>query len=69
MKKNIHEWLNEYGESHQNPTNKMIHWFCVPAITFTLLGLLSLLNFQFTINNGTYNINPAGILIIIAVIF
>ena len=44
MKKNIHDWLNAYGESHQNPTNKAIHWVCVPAITFTLLGLLSLVN-------------------------
>ena len=69
MKKNIHDWLNEYGESHQNPTNKTIHWFCVPIITFTLLGLLSLLNFEFVYNNGNYNINPASILIIIAVIF
>jgi uncharacterized membrane protein YGL010W len=34
------EWFAEYGESHQNPTNKLIHWICVPAILFSVLGLL-----------------------------
>ena len=69
MKKNIQEWLDAYGESHKNSTNKAIHWVCVPVITFTLLGLLSLVNYSFIINNGSYNINLAGILIIIAVLF
>ena len=33
-------WLAEYGESHQHPTNKLIHWICVPAIVFSVIGLL-----------------------------
>lgn len=32
--------LTEYGESHQNPTNKLVHWVCVPLIMFSILGLL-----------------------------
>ncbi len=32
--------LLEYGESHQNLFNRQIHKFCVPAIMFSLLGLL-----------------------------
>ncbi len=32
--------LAEYGESHQNPTNKLVHWVCVPLIMFSLIGLL-----------------------------
>jgi len=32
--------LNEYGESHQNETNKLIHWICVPLIFFSILGLI-----------------------------
>ena len=32
--------LAEYGESHQNPTNKLIHWFAVPVIAWTVLALL-----------------------------
>ncbi len=38
--KTIHQWLSEYGESHQNKTNKLIHWICVPAIFFSITGLL-----------------------------
>lgn len=34
------QWLVEYGESHQNDTNKLIHWICVPLIMFSLIGLL-----------------------------
>ncbi len=36
----IDELLTEYGESHQNETNKAIHWICVPAIFFSLVGLV-----------------------------
>lgn len=32
--------LHEYGLSHQNHTNKLIHWFCVPAIFFSVVGLI-----------------------------
>jgi len=38
--KNADEWFREYGESHQNPVNKALHWICVPAIVFSLVGLL-----------------------------
>ena len=38
--KNIHTWLSEYGESHQNHTNKIIHWICVPVIFFSITALL-----------------------------
>ena len=33
-------WLDEYAESHQNSTNKAIHYLCVPVIFFTIIGLL-----------------------------
>jgi uncharacterized membrane protein YGL010W len=36
----IDQLLEEYGESHQNHTNKLIHWFCVPAIFFSVVGLI-----------------------------
>lgn len=35
----IDELFHEYGLSHQNSTNKLIHWFCVPAIYFSIVGL------------------------------
>lgn len=34
----ITEWLTEYAQSHQNATNKMIHFICVPTIFFTIVG-------------------------------
>ncbi|HWX79972.1 MAG TPA: Mpo1-like protein [Steroidobacteraceae bacterium] len=34
------QWLNEYGDSHRNPTNKSLHWVCVPVILWCVLGLL-----------------------------
>ena len=33
--------LGEYGESHQNSFNEIIHWVCVPAIFFSIVGLIS----------------------------
>ncbi|MFN8276177.1 MAG: Mpo1-like protein [Chitinophagales bacterium] len=38
--KTIQSWLDEYAESHQNPTNKAVHFICVPTIFFTIVGLL-----------------------------
>ncbi|WP_295803309.1 Mpo1-like protein [uncultured Microbulbifer sp.] len=34
------QWFSEYGESHQNATNKAIHWVAVPVIYATVVGLL-----------------------------
>jgi uncharacterized membrane protein YGL010W len=31
----------EYGESHQNTTNKAIHWVCVPLIFFSIVALIA----------------------------
>src|SRR6267154_6723570 len=37
----IDRLLSEYGESHQNVTNKAIHWICVPLIFFSIVGLVA----------------------------
>jgi uncharacterized membrane protein YGL010W len=34
------DWLSEYGASHQNPTNKLLHFVCVPPIVLAVMGLL-----------------------------
>lgn len=36
----IEALLEEYGESHQNPTNKAVHWVCVPVIVWCVMGFL-----------------------------
>lgn len=37
----IERLLSEYGESHQNETNKAIHWVCVPLIFLSVVGLIA----------------------------
>jgi len=37
----IDQLLTEYGESHQNSTNKTIHWICVPLIFLSVVGLIA----------------------------
>ncbi len=40
------DWfLEKYGESHQNATNKFIHWICVPTIMFSLFGMIMAIPF------------------------
>lgn len=39
----IDHLFSEYAESHQNSTNKTIHWICVPLIFWSILGLISLI--------------------------
>ncbi len=48
--KKINSLLDQYGESHKNGTNKLIHWICVPAIFFSIVGLVSIIPFPWEIN-------------------
>lgn len=41
--RSLKDYLDEYSASHQNQTNILIHKFCVPAIMFSLLGILKAL--------------------------
>lgn len=43
--KSIDQWFDEYGESHQNKINKLIHWLCVPTIFFSIIALASEITF------------------------
>ena len=36
----VADWLGEYGESHIDPTNKLLHWVCVPLIVLALMGMV-----------------------------
>jgi uncharacterized membrane protein YGL010W len=38
--KTADQWFAEYGESHQNDTNELIHWICVPTIFYCVFGLI-----------------------------
>ena len=39
LMKTMQDWLDAYAESHQNKTNKIIHFVCVPLIVFSVVGL------------------------------
>ena len=41
--KTIEQWFSLYGESHQNPTNIIIHKVAVPLIYFSVVALISAL--------------------------
>lgn len=38
--KTAQEYFDEYAESHQNRTNQLIHYICVPLIFLSVIGLL-----------------------------
>jgi uncharacterized membrane protein YGL010W len=38
--RSVNQWLDEYGASHRHPTNKLLHWLCVPPIVLSVMGLL-----------------------------
>ncbi|MBL4642146.1 MAG: DUF962 domain-containing protein [Flavobacteriaceae bacterium] len=54
--KTAQQWFDEYAISHQNETNKAIHYICVPAIFFSVIGLLFSIPTTFLENIfGLYN--------------
>ena len=68
--KNLESWLEAYGKSHQNKINKFIHWICVPAIFFSILSLLSLVDIPFLHPYlPTALSNIASVFILLALLF
>jgi uncharacterized membrane protein YGL010W len=65
--KSIDQWLAEYGESHTNETNKIIHWICVPTIFFCIVVFFYGVKLPITI--GVIQINVAMILILLLIIY
>ncbi|MEN8857054.1 MAG: Mpo1-like protein [Flavobacteriaceae bacterium] len=54
--KKVQEWFDEYAISHQNHTNQIIHYLCVPPIFFSVIGLLMCIPTSFLENTfGMYN--------------
>jgi len=63
------QWLNEYGDSHRNPTNKALHWVCVPVILWCLLGLWWITPFPGAVRTALPAANWASIAVLAAVIY
>ena len=64
-------YFDKYSESHQNHTNEIIHWICVPAIVFSLFGLIWAIPFPYLEFLGKYNgyVNWASFLIAFAIYY
>jgi uncharacterized membrane protein YGL010W len=64
-------YFAKYAESHQNSTNEMIHFVCIPLIVFSLLGLVWSIPFPYLKFLGTYNgtFNWASFLIAFSVYY
>ena len=64
-------YFDKYAESHQNSTNELIHWICVPLIVFSLFGLVWSIPFPQLGFLGKYNgfVNWASFLIAFAVYY
>jgi uncharacterized membrane protein YGL010W len=68
----IDELLEEYGESHQNETNKAIHWICVPLIFFSVVGLIASIPSEFVqrfLGEGNPYANWAVVVMILVLIY
>lgn len=37
--KTLDQWFADYAVSHQNKTNQALHYVCVPAIFFSIIGM------------------------------
>src|SRR5690242_3758531 len=66
--KSVHEWLNGYGASHKNETNKLIHWICVPSIFISIFGLLYGIKLPVHIGNSV-PLNVAMIVMLLIMIY
>ena len=40
MTRTVDRLFEQYGEFHRHPTNKAIHWVCVPLIVWSVLGVV-----------------------------
>ncbi|MCH5377272.1 MAG: DUF962 domain-containing protein [Planctomycetes bacterium] len=61
--------LDEYGESHRNRLNKVIHWICVPVIVWTVVALLWSIPFPLDIGSGIVPLNWAVVALVLAQIY
>ncbi len=70
MSKKFQILLDEYSISHQNLTNKAIHWICVPLIFWAIIALLySIPNALLVETFGKHLFSNWAVIIMIPVLF
>jgi uncharacterized membrane protein YGL010W len=67
----IDQLLSEYGESHQNATNKTIHWICVPLIFFSVVGMVASIPHDMlgSLSGGNPYVNWATVFLALTLIY
>ena len=65
----VDQWLGEYGDSHRNPTNKSLHWICVPVIVWCVMGLLWITPFPAAIRAAVPIANWATVTVAATVLY
>ncbi|WP_299159309.1 Mpo1-like protein [uncultured Tenacibaculum sp.] len=71
--KTLQQWFDEYAVSHQNETNISIHYICVPAIFFSIVGIFMSIPSQFLSNllqlNNPFIENWATVALLLVLLF
>lgn len=69
----IDQLLAEYGSSHQNQTNKLIHWICVPLIFLSVVAFIwsipSAFLSQILLSSGSGYANWAAVVMVIVIAY
>jgi uncharacterized membrane protein YGL010W len=65
----VEQWFGEYGESHSNPRNELLHIICVPAIVMTIIGFLWSIPVPAAFIDVSPWLNWATIAIVLAVVY
>jgi len=60
----IDSLLDAYGESHRDPLNRALHWFCIPATAWAAVALIWSIPFPWQIGAGIVPLNWAVIALI-----
>jgi uncharacterized membrane protein YGL010W len=67
--RSLEQWLTEYGDSHRNPTNKLLHYLCVPPIQLALMGLLWCLPVPAAVGGWSPFVNWASLSVLAGLIY
>lgn len=65
----ITQLLDEYGDSHRNPINKLLHWICVPAIYWSMVALAWAIPFPGSFETQSVPVNWAVIAMLLLQIY
>jgi uncharacterized membrane protein YGL010W len=66
--RSFQNWMDEYAQSHQHPTNQIIHKVCVPLIMFSVIGLIWMIPTPSAFNQVPY-LNWATIFVLGCMLF